>query len=145
VAWAVLPAALLWGASFPLALAAAVEAGHEPRWAVARLYAANTAGAILGALVTSFVLVVTFGSLATQQVSIALAAAAGIALLIGRAARVHRVAVAALAGAAALLIVAVPGLPPELVAYGRFLPTRGFDANVVFVGEGLTASVAVTE
>ena len=38
----------------------------------------------------------------------------------------------------------VPALPPELIAYGRFLPTRGFDANVVYVGEGLTASIAVT-
>jgi spermidine synthase len=38
----------------------------------------------------------------------------------------------------------VPALPPELVAYGRFLPTRGRDANVVYVGEGVTASIAVT-
>ena len=38
----------------------------------------------------------------------------------------------------------VPALPPELVAYGRFLPTRGVDANVVYVGEGVTASIAVT-
>ena len=44
-AYVVLPAALLWGASFPLALAAAVRAGEEPRRAVGRLYAANTAGA----------------------------------------------------------------------------------------------------
>ena len=35
-------------------------------------------------------------------------------------------------------------LPPALVAYGRFLPTRGAGANVVYVGEGLTASIAVT-
>ena len=35
-------------------------------------------------------------------------------------------------------------VPAELVAYGRFLPTRGLDANVVYVGEGLTASIAVT-
>ena len=54
-----LPAALLWGASFPLALAAAVRGRRrEPRRAVGRLYAANTLGAIVGALGTTFVLVV---------------------------------------------------------------------------------------
>ena len=30
-----------------------------------------------------------------------------------------------------------------LVAYGRFLPTRGQDANVVYVGEGVASSIAV--
>ena len=45
---------------------------------------------------------------------------------------------------AVALAYCVPALPPELVAYGRFLPTRGVGANVVYVGEGLTASVAVT-
>ena len=39
----------------------------------------------------------------------------------------------------------MPALPPELVAYGRFLPTRGLNANVVYVGEGVTASIAVTK
>ena len=53
------------------------------------------------------------------------------------------------AGAAATVALAaaaltVQPLPPELIAFGRFLPTRGFDANVVYVGEGLTASVAVS-
>ena len=52
---------------------------------------------------------------------------------------------AAVAAAIAIGVVFVlPALPPELVAYGRFLPTRGLDANVVYLGEGLTASVAVT-
>ncbi len=48
------------------------------------------------------------------------------------------------AAVAVALAYSVPALPPELVAYGRFLPTRGVGANVVYVGEGLTASVAVT-
>src|SRR5690606_41105765 len=45
-AWAVLPAALLWGSSFPLALAAAAARGREePGALVGGLYAANTLGA----------------------------------------------------------------------------------------------------
>ena len=40
----VLPAAILWGASFPLALAAAATRGDDPARVVGRLYAANTVG-----------------------------------------------------------------------------------------------------
>ena len=143
----VLPAALLWGASFPLALAAAIRAGEEPRRAVGRLYAANTAGAIVGALVTTFVLVVAVGSQRTQQLMILANAAAAVLLLVryrGFKARGLQRA-AGIAAAFAVAAVAVPALPPELIAYGRFLPTRGRDANVVYVGEGVTASIAVTE
>ena len=45
-----LPAALLWGASFPLALAAAASEEGDPGRLVGGIYAANTFGAILGAL-----------------------------------------------------------------------------------------------
>jgi len=144
IAYVVLPAALLWGASFPLALAAAVRAGDEPRRAVGRLYAANTAGAIVGALATTFVLVTVVGSQHTQQLLIAASAAGAVLLLVGGGSAARRLAaVAAMLAAAA--IATVPALPPALVAYGRFLTTRGADANVVYVGEGVTASVAVTE
>ena len=143
VAYVVLPAALLWGASFPLALAAAVRTGEEPRRAVGRLYAANTAGAIAGALLTTFVLVVAVGSQRTQQLLIAASVGAAILLLVTRRGGPQRLPSLGIAAAAAAAFV-VPTLPPEFVAYGRFLPTRGLDANVVYVGEGLTASVAVT-
>jgi spermidine synthase len=147
VAIVVLPAALLWGASFPLALAAAMRAGEDPRRAVGRLYAANTAGAIVGALATTFVLVAVVGSQRAAQLMILASVAAALLLLVryrGFESRgLQRAAGAAAAFAAAA--VAVPALPPELIAYGRFLPTRGLDANVVYVGEGVTASIAVTE
>jgi spermidine synthase len=149
-AWVVLPAALLWGASFPLALAATAPPAGAATRHVGALYAANTAGAIVGALLTSFVLVVWLGSQRAQQLAIVLAAGAGL-LMLWHAARgaprrgLPRAALAiAVAAAAAVLAYTVPALPPELVAYGRFLPTRGADANVVYVGEGLTASIAVT-
>ena len=41
--WAILPAAIMWGASFPLALAAVAGAGQDPGRLVGRVYAANTA------------------------------------------------------------------------------------------------------
>ena len=48
--WAVLPAAILWGASFPLALASVAARGQDPARLVGGVYAANTVGAIVGAL-----------------------------------------------------------------------------------------------
>src|SRR5690606_30899099 len=82
-AWAILPAAMLWGASFPLALAAAAARGREePGALVGGLYAANTPGAIVGALLTSLVFVVAIGGRATQQAMIVVSACAGIFALV---------------------------------------------------------------
>jgi len=145
VAWVALPATLLWGASFPLALAALAAETHAPRQRlVARLYAANTGGAIAGALLTTFVLVVVIGSQRTAQLMIVVSAAAGWLLLYDSARGGRRLALTSLAAAAlASVALVVPALPPAFVAYGRFLPTRGLSANVVYVGEGLTSSIAV--
>jgi spermidine synthase len=58
----VLPGALLWGASFPLALAAIGIRDGDPGVVVGTTYAANTVGAILGALLMSLVFIPEFGS-----------------------------------------------------------------------------------
>lgn len=149
--WAILPAALLWGASFPLALAAATYDGQDPGQLVGGLYAANTLGAITGALTTSFVLVVWLGSRLAQQLLILIAACAGLLLFapFGRNLRQFRmkdavVTFAGTAGAIALVFL-VPSLPREFVAYGRFTPTLGRQVNVIYMGEGLTTSVAVSQ
>jgi spermidine synthase len=47
-------------------------------------------------------------------------------------------------GLAALLAWSVPGLPWELVAYGRYLPTRIGQADILYMGEGMNASIAVS-
>jgi spermidine synthase len=147
IALVALPAALLWGASLPLALAAVVAAGEHPQRAIGRLYAANTCGAIVGALGTTFVLVVLVGSERTVELMIVASGGAALLLLRGTASRGASRLGAAAAVVATLVAAAlsVRPIPAELVAFGRFLPTRGFDANVVYVGEGLTASVAVSE
>ena len=145
----VLPAALLWGASWPLALAAAATASptRDSQRLVGELYAASTVGAIVGALATTFVFIVLIGGRATQQLAIVLSAAAGLSLLLaGRTSLLdtRRIGIAVLLGATALGVAyTVPGLPPPFVAYGRFLPIRAEGVDVVYVGEGLTASVAV--
>src|SRR5206468_10372190 len=61
--WAVLPPACLWGASFPLALASVATGAEDGGRVVGRVYAANTAGAIAGALAFSLLIVVWLGTL----------------------------------------------------------------------------------
>ncbi len=150
IAFAVLPAAVAWGASVPLAIAAAAAPGGDPARLTGHVYAANTLGAIAGALAAGFVLVALAGSQLTQQLMIAAAAAAGAMLLArpGYRAEPPRRRVALAAGAvavAAAFAAAVPAVPGELIAYGRFLPTRAEGVRVLFAGEGRSASVAVTE
>ena len=143
-----LPGAILWGASFPLALAAVASRGQDPARLVGGVYAANTVGAIVGALVTSLGLVGTVGSQIAQQALIGVAALSGLLMLGGSSpqqssvlALVRVVVIAAVAG---LLARVVPPLPGILVAYGRYAATWVGQNEIVYVGEGVTASVAVS-
>lgn len=72
--WAILPAAILWGASFPLALSAVSTSGQDPGKLVGGVYAANTVGAIVGAIFFSIVSVPLWGTQTSQQILIGLAA-----------------------------------------------------------------------
>src|SRR5262249_22211476 len=54
--WVVLPGAMLWGASFPLALAAVATTEQDAARLAGGVYAANTVGAIVGSMATSFIL-----------------------------------------------------------------------------------------
>ena len=72
--WVMLPGAMLWGASFPLALAGVAAPGQDSARLVGGVYAANTVGAIAGALITSLGMVGTVGSQITQQALIGVAA-----------------------------------------------------------------------
>ncbi len=154
--WALFPAAVLWGASFPLALAAIASPGQDPGRLVGRVYAANTLGAIGGALLFSVVLIPAIGTQQSQRILIACAVAAGLlALLPGMARSAKPTArrlpgALALAGAlttAVLLAMSIGPVPPALIAYGRMLPAFRPDdlPNFHYVGEGMNASVAVTQ
>ena len=79
--WAVVPAAILWGASFPLALASVASPGDDPARLVGGVYAANTVGAIVGAMAASLLLVAWIGSQHAQQVLIMVSMVAGLLVL----------------------------------------------------------------
>ena len=62
--WAMLPGAMLWGASFPLALASVAGGRKDPARLVGGVYAANTLGAIAGAVGGSLLLTIWLGTAA---------------------------------------------------------------------------------
>jgi spermidine synthase len=152
--WAVLPAAILWGASFPLALASVASPGDDPARLVGGVYAANTVGAIVGALAASLLLVAWIGSQHAQQVLILVSMVAGLLVLEpvgGQEAKPVRsqipgmILVAVAIGVGALLIRSVHEVPGLLIAYGRFAATRTSQVNeIIYKGEGMMASVAVS-
>src|SRR6185369_17201597 len=118
--WAVLPAAIFWGASFPLALASVAKRGEDPGKLVGGVYAANTVGAIIGSLGASLILVVWIGSQHSQQVLIAISAISALLMLAMPASGSETgkrssfaVTVLFMAFASGLLVLSVPGLPPE--------------------------------
>jgi spermidine synthase len=141
--------------SFPLALASVAAPGQDPGRLVGGVYAANTLGAIVGSLVTGLILVAWIGTQMTQQVLIGLAALSGLLMLMPGEGEARRplastpVIVIGVALVAGLLARQVPPLPGILVAYGRYAATwltpEGLPQNeIVFVDEGITASVAVS-
>jgi spermidine synthase len=148
--WVMLPGAILWGMSFPLALASVAAPGQDPGRLVGGVYAANTLGAIIGSLVTGLILVATIGTQMTQQVLIGLAALSGLLMLMPGEGEVRKplastpVIVIGVALIAGLLARAVPPLPGILVAYGRYSATWLGQNEIIFVDEGITASVAVS-
>src|SRR5262249_34090425 len=117
---ALLPPTLLCGASFPLALAAAANAKQDSGTLMARVYAANTIGAIVGVLVASLLLIARIGSQRIEQLLIAFATASGLLLLLTafRATAIVGAGLAVLA--AAVLINTVPPIPKVLIAHGRY-------------------------
>jgi len=155
--WVLLPATCLWGASFPLGLAAAASGRGDSGRLVGRIYAANTVGGIIGALACSLWLIESIGTQQIERLLIAVSGVSGMLMFWPRGSGNLEGSPRAGAGIgrpilacggvvlAALLAWGVPRVPWELVAYGRYLPTKTELGSLLFMGEGMNASVAVTE
>jgi spermidine synthase len=70
----VLPGALLWGASFPLALAAVARGNRDTGRMVGGIYAVNTLGAIIGSMAFSLLIIPQVGTQWGQRFLIMIAA-----------------------------------------------------------------------
>jgi len=161
--WTILPATILWGASFPLTLAALAAPGEDPARISGEAYAANTAGAIVGALGFSIVLIPWIGTAHSQRVLIALSIASALSVLT---ASIRRDApepmsvwkgigwVATAAAVAASLVGTVSDVPWQAIAYGRRMATMIRSAEltadssprpeILFRGEGINSSLLIT-
>jgi spermidine synthase len=152
--WAVLPGAILWGASFPLALAAVASREQDPARLVGGVYAANTVGAIAGSIIGSLLLVVWLGSQHAQQALILVSALSGLLVLStgmtedaaghGQATVASTIVIVIAAAGAGLLSRTVHPVPGILAAYGRYAATRIGSADIIYIGEGWNATVAVS-
>ena len=153
-AWAILPATVLWGCGFPLALAAVSESGHDPGSLSGRIYAANTAGSIAGALLFSLAIIPAFGTRVAQQLLIATTMAFGVIGLLSwtESRKAAWIGIASLI-LGFLLLGTVTDVPWEMVAYGRRIAPmmRAMDLypqdppKVLYRGEGINSSVLILE
>src|ERR1017187_1581269 len=147
--WAILPPTLLWGASFPLALAAAASPGGDSARLVGGIYAANTGGAILGALCFSMILVPWIGTQGGERVLVVLAAVSALFVL-APLVMSSRSALGSLGLAPALVIAGIlasklSGAPPMLIAYGRRIMISMNRSKILYTGEGMNSSIAISE
>jgi spermidine synthase len=145
--WALLPPTLLWGASFPLALASASSYRSDGARLFAHIYASNTVGAIAGALGASLVLIAWVGSQHAQQALIALSIIAGLSLLLPEASKPNwaKVSMAAIAVLAAFVLIrTVPPIARVVIAHGRYAASWVGKGDIIYAGEGMNSDVAVS-
>jgi spermidine synthase len=152
-AWMVLPAAVLWGASFPLAIAAVASHRQDSGRLVGGIYAANTIGSIWGSLAFSLWIIPQFGTQWAERLLILIAALSAIIAILSfvRSRRTDepRIAFPALSFSGAVLTIcslivisllaaAVSRIPWVMVAWGRFSATYIAQANPEIVDEKYT-------
>ena len=145
--FAILPPSLFWGAAFPLAFGAA-GAGSDPGRTVGGLYAANTLGAIAGALLVSIVLVPWLGTLGSQRLLVGVAVLGGLAMLLPPLLKEDSWHGAALMTFAlfglGILAWGMGPVPGELIAYGRRIATEFGYSTILYTGEGRNTSIAIS-
>ena len=136
---------VMLGATFPVAVKVYTDDVARRARGTGAIYAANTAGAMLGALGAGFVLLPAFGTRTSLLVIAALFLAAGAFLAAagegGGLSRLKKPHLASAFGLAAVSAVATFFLPPQTVV--NFNLQRSTQPNVIFHGEGVTHTVDI--
>ncbi len=153
--WVVLPGACLWGASFPLALAAVAPSEKDSARLVSSVYAANTVGAIVGSLVTALMLIAWIGTQDTQRVLAVLAIISALVMFVqtlrakgddalGRQAAVWGAVL--VIGAGGWITWKIERIPDALIGFGRWTAGYAWErGNILYTGEGMNSSMAVSQ
>jgi spermidine synthase len=161
VALLLLPMALALGGAFPLALATVSAGAATDVRDAARVYVANTVGAIAGALAGGFVLIPQFGLHGTFHYAAMLGIVGGVTVVgatqIGSETPRQRLNIAGLAIAAGIVsgLISTPGWDHELLASGayKYAPyLSGADLDTIlragrleYYKEGAAATVSVRQ
>lgn len=147
--WAIIPPSILWGASFPLALAAAAAGRREdPGKLVGETYAANTIGAILGAIGFSLIFIPYLGTRNSERLLILLSVASALLMLVPLARNWRMPAVITLAVStvlAVVLAVNVDAMPWLAVAYGRKMLVAQGTGRPLYQAEGMNSSIVISQ
>jgi len=157
---ALLPPALLIGATFPCAVSAYTSTAYRAGEDAGRLYAANTAGAIVGAMLAGFVLIPAIGIQNTIALGIVINLVLGALLSVAwaRPASPQQWAIFYGAIAVALAVTFIPSWNPRLMtsapgiyvklyaaAGGASLTDVLREREVLFYRDGPSATVAITK
>ena len=142
----IMPAAILWGASFPIALACAAEdeVHADSGQVVGEIYGANTVGAIIGAVMFSLVFVPALSLHGSEQLLIVISLV-GAAALVGLSFKKFDPKLILAFGVACLLAWALPATPWKLVGFGRRLPTTTGEWNLLYTTDGMNSSIAYSQ
>ena len=148
-----LPMTIAFGAAFPFAVAMATKRDESVTENIGLIYAINTIGAILGSLLSGFVLIPRLGLHGTIRLVAAIAAMVAVIILIKSARAAGRTLAFALAGAVATAIALVPEWDRSLLSSGayKYAPAmRGPSLEAALTAgellsyrEGSTGTVAV--
>ncbi len=149
VMWGILPATLCWGAAVPLAFAAMRSTADDAGKTVGGVYAANTLGAIFGALIVSLFVIPVLGSHLGERLLVVTSIFAAFAAFTPSvmAATPTVKSWAGLVTAVAVSAIFIPTLkpvPPELIAYGRRTAAWLGQFRVLEYDEGMNSSIAYT-
>ncbi len=147
VIFAILPATLAWGASFPFACAAVARADDDSGRTAGGIYAANTLGGIAGALIVSLALIPWIGSQNSERVLLITSAVSGLIALIPmlRISLPSAGAVIVAIALPAILVGKIDPIPGDLIAYGRYMAGNAGRSTILYTKEGRNSSVAISE
>ena len=144
---ALLPPTIAWGASFSLEFAVLASRRADAGKTVGGIYAANTFGAIIGALGVSLALIPWIGTEQTLRVLLTLSGFSALLVFAPWRSEKFNSALAFTAGGAILIVllaVTIQDVPGELIAYGRRVATNHGKSEILFTGEGRNTSIAVS-
>jgi spermidine synthase len=148
------PVALGLGVAFPLSLELAGSRDATPARRLGILYAVNTVGAVIGALVAGFIAIPAIGLRASLLAATVALLIGAIALIVRGASSRSRLAALAMVSAVVVWMVASGGWDREWLAAGGYLYTRFVPAGVdrhaaltagtlLYYREGVTGTVSV--